>query len=136
MRNLRVLAWTLCGLVACSGHRRLDTQVNGRTAETLQAVAERAAGGWTVSMPLPGGRWVGKAEGEEVPFRVVEGPTGSILKWEVTSERWGQERPFKFRLEGEHGTFLNLGVHYGVRSGTSKVLLNVAYMLAGGKPPG
>lgn len=118
---------------ACAGHRALETRINGRPAQTVRAEAVRVEGGWEVTLPLPAGRWTAHAETEPVTLRQVDGPVGKLLRWNVPDARWGQDRPFPFRLEGEQGTALTLEVRYGALAAAPRVLLNIAYALASGK---
>jgi hypothetical protein len=123
------------GLIACAAcHRNLETRVNGRVAQTLQAEARPAQGGWEVSLPLPSGKWVASATAEGTVIRVVDQANGQEARWLVTVDRWrNSDRPFLFRLSGEGGTVFDMEVKYGQLPTTPRVLLNVIYMMVGGK---
>ena len=89
------LPLALAGL-ACAP-TRLETRVNGRPAETLQAACRPVDGGWELSLRLPAGHWeVLPDEAQRVELR--PGEPRETLVWRVPQARWNQARPFTFSL--------------------------------------
>lgn len=100
MRPLAVtLAVTL--VVGCAS-RKVEVNLNGRRAESLQGRATREDGRWTVDLDLPMGRWRVDLPEEGLTARVREEGGRPHARWEVTGERL-LAKPFRVRIRPEEG---------------------------------
>jgi len=101
----------LCPL-ACSGPRRLETRLGGRSMEDLRAEARKVEGRWQVELLLPAGNW--KVETEEgQTFDMIPNEPRATLRWKVAPDRWSQQdRPLRFDLVGAGGLRLSFSVVY------------------------
>jgi hypothetical protein len=123
----------LAGLmpVACSGPRRLETRLGGRSLEDLRAEARKVEGRWQVELLLPAGHW--KVETEEgQTFELLPNEPRATLRWTVAPDRWSQQdRPFRFDLVGEGGLRLSFSVLYPNTLPGQSFMVDVFRVLSG-----
>ncbi len=101
----------LCPL-ACSGPRRLETRLGGRSMEDLRAEARKVEGRWQVELLLPAGTWTVETEEGQI-FDLIPNAPRATLRWTVAPDRWSQQdRPFRFDLVGAGGLRLSFSVVY------------------------
>ncbi len=88
-------------LVACASHK-VDVNLNGRPAESLQGRAAKEDGRWTVDLDLPLGTWLVDLPEEGLTARVREEGGRPHARWEVSGERL-LAKPFRVRLRPASG---------------------------------
>lgn len=123
----------ILGAWACSGPRRLETRLDGRSLENLRAEARRIEGRWQVELLLPAGRW--KVETEEgQTFDLIPNEPRGTLRWTVAPDRWSrQDRPFRFDLVGASGLRLSFSVVYPNTLPGGNVMMDVWRVLTSGR---
>ncbi len=132
MVSARTLAIPLLALGLACGPKHLETRVDARRAETLQAECRKVEGRWEVSLRLPAGHWaVGVDEAQ--PFELLPGEPRATLRWRVEAERWRQARPVTFTIASDT-VRMELRVRYPGPSSASEHLqhlLVVVWQLLG-----
>ena len=129
------IALFLLALLACASSRPLDTRIQGRKAESLQAEAVRSDGMWQISLPLPAGTWSATSPEERQDVRVLDKNGRGEARWVVTPERWRDGKPLLLRLRDPQGTELSMEIRYGAYPAAGRVTLNVLYFLVRGSVP-
>jgi hypothetical protein len=132
-RNLPKVGVILLALVplACSGPRRLETRLGGRSLDDLRAEARKVEGRWRVELLLPAGKWMVQTQ-EGQTFDLIPDTPRATLRWTVAPDRWSQQdRPFHFDLVGEGNLRLSFSVLYPNTLPGQSFMVDVFRVLSG-----